>query len=313
MSEERSLEYGDYRDYYGKWWDAAVLRRMQFEQRWFIENLLPTQGRLLVVAPGKTGKSIFCLQMVHCAAMGLPFLGFNVPRPLRVHYLDYEVGPIMMQDRLALMGREYDVPRNQLFVTSFPDPNDLVGTLDSVPDIDIFVVDPAISLGYTDENNNAQIRRLLDNLHRECRERGAGVILVHHTRKSSRDPNVRDRGMGEARGAGAFTDWMDYGISLRTVTEGSSYELTFLSRGGANPEPMTVQRDPESLTYSLQGTTIAMEQAAEDATREYKEANPMASSRILQADLARQLMGRTGKGRTTVYRWMALNGWPRND
>ena len=288
----------------GHAWDAAVLKDIEFQQDWLIDKLLPPEGRLLVVAPGKTGKSIFVMDMMHAAATGESFLGFNIPRALRIHYLDFEVGPILMRDRLRKQGLIHDLPRGRLFVTCFPDSLD--AGLIAVPDIDIFVIDPAISLRYGDENNSAVIRGHLDDLHRKCRDLGAAVIVVHHTRKESRDANVRNRGLQESRGSSAFTDWMDTGIALRTVEEGTSYELTFLTRGSENPPTMVVGRDSTSLTYHLQDGTITMEDAARASEEEWRANNLFARTKVMpKNELVKQLATRTGKSRASCYRWVA--------
>lgn len=295
----------DARTLYGRTMDATELLSMEFEQHWLIEGLLPPEGRLLVVAPGKTGKSIFVMDLCHAAVLGIPFLDFQIVRPLRVHYIDFEVGSIMFQDRLRKMAEVYNLPADRFFVTSFPETLD--AALDAVSDIDLFVVDPAIALRYADENNNAAIRMMLDDLHAKCRARGAAVILVHHTRKQGRDGATRNRGLEEARGAGAFVDWMDAGIYLREVTKGQSYELQFKLRGAEDPPDLTVHRDALSLTYSLPEGILTFEQAASRAEREWRENNPAAHTSISQSDLARKIMEMTGKGRSTVYRWLQQN------
>ena len=64
------------------------------EPEWLIPDLIPGDGWTLVVAPPKTGKSIFMAQAAVAASTGTPFLRWGAPsRPLRVLYCQGDAPP----------------------------------------------------------------------------------------------------------------------------------------------------------------------------------------------------------------------------
>lgn len=239
------------------------------------------------------------MQMAHCAALGVPFLGFSIYSQMRVHYIDGEMGPIFIQDRLQKMECLYPGAADNLFFTMFPDQGVEKAML-QVPDIDLFIIDPAISIRYDDENNSAEVRARLDNLHHIAREVGAAIIIVHHTRKNL--VGVGRAGLKEARGSGAFLDWVDGGLYLhRPDREKDEFTIQFLVRGAEEPPDMVVVRDPTTLTYHVVDGTLQWKEVVEQCLCDW-QVETRRSGWPPTEELVRRVMARTGKSRATVYR-----------
>src|SRR5206468_1030907 len=66
-------------------------------------GILYPKSRIGVTGPGKALKSMFIQNMILSISAGIPFLGFRVPKPRRILYVQSEVSEHAMQDRLARM------------------------------------------------------------------------------------------------------------------------------------------------------------------------------------------------------------------
>lgn len=71
---------------------------------WLIEPLLPTGRAVSIYAPAKTGKSLIVLSAVAAACTGRSVWGLPPQPPVRILYLDYEMTPNDLRERLELLG-----------------------------------------------------------------------------------------------------------------------------------------------------------------------------------------------------------------
>jgi hypothetical protein len=167
-----------------------------------------TPGGLLVLggAP-KVGKSDFLISLLAHMAAGVPFLGFEPPRPLRIFYLQAEIQYHYLRERMQGIRLDPAViagARDNLFATPklklILDNKGLVQVADAIrarfPDSppDIICLDPIRNVfdGGKDgagENDNAAMMFFLTERVEMLREAVApecGLILAHHTKKLNR-------------------------------------------------------------------------------------------------------------------------------
>lgn len=204
-----------------------------------------TPGGLLVLggAP-KVGKSDLTISwLVHMAA-GQPFLGFTPPRPLRVFYLQAEIQYHYLRERLgqiALPARVLVAARDTFVAT--PKLKLLLDTEGSVrvaraiqaafPDAgpDIICIDPIRNLfdggpanshgGSGGENDNTAMMFFLKDrveVLRDYINPACGVILVHHTRKLSKQ-QLKDDPFLALSGASALRGFYTSGLILHRPDE----------------------------------------------------------------------------------------------
>lgn len=202
-----------------------------------------TPGGLLVLggAP-KVGKSdLLIAWLVHMAA-GVPFLGFTPPRALRIFYLQAEIQYHYLRERMQQIGLHAELiaaARDNLVVT--PKLKMLLDAEGSArvaaairaafPDdpLDILCIDPIRNLfdGGPDgggENDNAammfflkeRVEALRDHIDPDC-----GVVLIHHTRKLSKQ-QVKDDPFLALSGASALRGFYTTGLILHRPDEESS-------------------------------------------------------------------------------------------
>jgi AAA domain len=223
-----------------------------------------TPGGLLVLggAP-KVGKSDLLISwLVHMAA-GVPFLGFTPPRPLRIFYLQAEIQYHYLRERLKqialppevlaaardtfvatpklkmLLDNEGSVRVARAVQTAFPN---------ATPDI--LCVDPIRNLfdggpeGGGENDNTAmmfflkeRVEVLRDHIDPEC-----GVILIHHTKKLSKQ-QVKDDPFLALSGASALRGFYTSGLILHRPDEDCSQrKLEIELRNGPALPPKVIDK-----------------------------------------------------------------------
>ncbi len=204
-----------------------------------------TPGGLLVLggAP-KVGKSDLTISwLVHMAA-GVPFLGFTPPRPLRVFYLQAEIQYHYLRERLgqiALPARVLAAARDTFVATpklkllldaegsirvaraiqaAFPDAGPDIICIDPIRNL--FDGGPANSHGGSggENDNTAMMFFLKDRVEvlRDYINPACGVILVHHTRKLSKQ-QLKDDPFLALSGASALRGFYTSGLILHRPDE----------------------------------------------------------------------------------------------
>lgn len=223
-----------------------------------------TPGGLLVLggAP-KVGKSDFLISwLVHMAA-GVPFLGFTPPRPLRVFYLQAELQYHYLRERLHQIGLPPEVlasaregfvatPRLKLLL----DGGGVARVAEAVRSAfrdsppDALCIDPIRNVfdGGPDsggENDNSAmmffLRERVEALQAAVNP-DAGVILVHHTKKLSKQ-QVKDDPFLALSGASALRGYYTTGLILHRPDEDSTARrLEIELRNGPALEPKLVDK-----------------------------------------------------------------------
>lgn len=203
-----------------------------------------TPGGLLVLggAP-KVGKSDLTISwLVHMAA-GVPFLGFTPPRPLRVFYLQAEIQYHYLRERLsqiALPAKVLAAARETFVATpklkllldaegsmrvaraiqaAFPDAGPDIICIDPIRNL--FDGGPANSHGGGGENDNTAMMFFLKDrveVLRDYINPACGVILVHHTRKLSKQ-QLKDDPFLALSGASALRGFYTSGLILHRPDE----------------------------------------------------------------------------------------------
>jgi KaiC/GvpD/RAD55 family RecA-like ATPase len=200
---------------------AEELVQKQIKEEYLIKGLLEKQGSLLII--GQTGikKSMLTLHMALTLAtrhkdnrlwgiFELP------PKRIRTLFIQSENGISATQKRINLMVKSNPDLRNGMRRLFFPDGiNDcrITGDLRTESFREkikalifktkarLIVVDPLISFNYADENNNTEVRKVLNTLTEICDITKVACIVVHHMGKSSSND------VFSGRGASAIADW----------------------------------------------------------------------------------------------------------
>ena len=107
---------------------------------------------------------------------------------------------------------------------------------------EVVIYDPLTSLHSVNENDNVQIRKILDNITEINRKFGTTATVVHHFGKPTENSVTAHR----TRGASSIRDWADTLIAVtRKKHEHKTLRLLeFIKvRNGPEPKPLLLERD----------------------------------------------------------------------
>ncbi len=169
-------------------------------------NVFERQDKIMVVGPTKSRKSFFAMQMALCLAAGMPFLGMEVPRPVRVLYVDLENREAWLKRRLRKMVKALDLTAEQvsnlMFVPARRNQGiDINAILTESMRIrpDVLILDPIYKLDAADENDQTLRKLLVAMLGDIAEKANCAIVLVHHDPKGDANlRDVRDRGSGSS-------------------------------------------------------------------------------------------------------------------
>ena len=223
-----------------------------------------TPGGLMVLAGApKVGKSDFLLSLLSHMAAGMPFLGLTPPRPLRIFYLQTEIGYHYLRERCRASDFNDKLPAfapDNLIMT--PQSNLLLNKegvstvkrsiLAHFPDepVDMIVVDPLRNVydrGNDENGENSNdgmlffLTKRLDAL-RSTLNPEAGIILVHHTRKIQKKQLESDPFQALA-GASSLRSYYTTGALLfKEDEELSPRKMVFELRNGKELKPKYIDK-----------------------------------------------------------------------
>lgn len=236
-------------------------------------GVLPKRGRMLVGGQPAIGKSMFVLNMAYALAAGTPVFNFRyrkhgqeqdpvlpVWNPVRVLYLDQEIGPDSMRERLRSIHhslKESKAENN--FIIRSRDTNLMLDDRESrsywqellqevQPEVVVF--DPFANFHTSEENDQGRMGRVLHTIDEMIGEYDFAAIVIHHFGKPGGVDSGRF-GIHRFRGSSRITGWADTRLTLdasRKVGEQGRLSLSWTLRQGRPLMDMSVQVNPDTLT-----------------------------------------------------------------
>lgn len=195
--------------------------------RYLMRPVLPAHQIAIVGAPAKSGKTLFCLNWAYRLAGGEEFLGWKAGEPLRVLYVDREMGEWAMRDRLRPIHADImnPVAPDNLFIecrsrkavsleTGTVGLANLRAMVEQTEPAVLFL-DPLRDLFSGDENDSGVMTKVFAEVFHLADEFGVTPIIVHHSAKPGTDPGMR-------RAAG---DPLNMRGSSRIFDVGSTYAM----------------------------------------------------------------------------------------
>lgn len=212
-------------------------------RRLILSPWLPEKGAAMVYALKGVGKTLLGLGVAHAVATGGGFLGWSVPEPRRVLYIDGEMPAADMQERLrAILGGEsasanFRMLCGDLTERGLPDLATREGQRafdNAVGDADLIILDNISTLCRSGKENEAEAWQTVQDWTLGHRRAGRSTIFLHHAGRG-----------GNQRGTSKREDVLDSMIALRhpsdyTPGQGARFEVHFekhRSFHGADAEP----------------------------------------------------------------------------
>lgn len=197
-------------------------------ETWLIEGLLPVGGNMLVYGDPKVGKSYAALQLAACLSSGVEWLGFSIPQPAPVVYLQFDtprslwakrvadlseagipVEAVHFGDRETMQTFPFDIMEPQHFAKLVSGLSSLTVKSDEGEDVDItagaVIIDTLREAHSGDENDSTEMQEVIAHL--EAAVKPAALILISHSRKSN--PEQGFSLMNDNRGSNYIVGRMD--------------------------------------------------------------------------------------------------------
>jgi hypothetical protein len=259
------------------------------EDVWLVDRWVKLNGLTLFVGKSGIGKSIYSLNLALSAAGGVSFLGrFAVSEPMKVLYIDLEMGVYELRNRLNTLLRHYPKQAAQnirlcsLGQLDLPNPNHLKrldNTIKHYKPRFVIIDNHSRTLGDKDENNNSEMTFYILNPYRKLMSAlNFGLFLPHHTPWEK----------GRPRGATALPNAAEAVILLEETSNEFITQFTFKkerSAGKSGPKVLRVRYDP--MTYLLHPVGIDLNSLKLPAKR---------------ADIVRELQQKDGIPGPSAYR-----------
>jgi hypothetical protein len=224
-----------------------------------ISGVLPRGGLLQLLGAPKVGKTILGLNLALAIAGGNDFLCWPTFAG-GVVYLSGEGGIELLFERLGRMAPKGGTELDRIYLWA-PEPGGLRLRLDNPAHrralarecikrgVIAVIVDPLALFHGCDENDSTSMRALVQGLLDLGQETQAGIVLVHHTRKTG--PRSRSGSPEEGRGSSIVHGAVDASLVLKA--QGDSVVATPQLRWSPSPAAMILKLDEETLTFSVVG------------------------------------------------------------
>jgi putative DNA primase/helicase len=199
-----------------------------------IDPWLPQKGLVMIFSKRGVGKTFFSLAAAYAIACGEGFLGFDVPKPRKVMFIDGEMPAAVMQKRLASIveGHKRQPPDPSFFrilcadtiEAGLPDLGTKQGqaAIDAIiGDAEVIFADNLSSLMRQGKENEAESWIPIQGWALAHRRAGRSIVVLHHAGKG-----------GEQRGTSRREDVLDTVINLRRPSnynpeQGACFEIHF--------------------------------------------------------------------------------------
>ncbi|RKS77584.1 AAA domain-containing protein [Motilibacter peucedani] len=181
------------------------------EPRWLVENRIVRQSLTVLGAKPGVGKSWLSMDLAVALAAGRPWVGIDIPQPMRVLYVDAENGDDIALERIQQLGGTSTSLGGRLhYVTAsiqLPAASGVARLRATIEwhQPDLVIVDTLASVAPLAEKDTENSSLFLAGVWHLARDHGAAMLLLHHLRKSLQgaprdDPKDAFRGAGHLIG-----------------------------------------------------------------------------------------------------------------
>jgi hypothetical protein len=216
------------------------------EINWLVEDVIQRGANGFICSLPKVGKSWLAVDLALSLALGLPWVGFDVRRPVKVALITREDNPALTRWRLdrllAGKNRLKTELAERLYVNSREqspefrlDKAELLAPMIAELKIvqpEFVLLDVFNILHSADENDNTEMRQILELLNRLQREVGCAIGAIHHFNKSI-EGSLTQR----LRGSSAIAGWAEWLIGVEAL-DSHIRKMQFELKAAESPEAL---------------------------------------------------------------------------
>ena len=238
---------------------SQILSEPEPEERYLLKPILERGDKGFVVSSYKTGKTLFLTQLTLCLSSGMPFLGFEVPSPVKVLYIRFELKDFRFRRRLDLMvnglGGLDKVKIEPFFqlergfnITEEKDFEWLLNLIEKHK-AEVLLLDPLYKIAPLDLKDTANAMPLIgrfDSIIEAYPD--LSIITAHHMRKQVGNEN---ESWDSTYGPMFFFADTDFEIRIKPKHRGTP-DFTFEHiSNDVSVDSFTFKRNPETLLYYI--------------------------------------------------------------
>jgi hypothetical protein len=227
---------------------TSFLKEAPEEIDWLITGVIQRGANGFLCAVPKGGKSWAATDMALSLAMGVPWLGFDVPKPVRFALISREDIPTLTAWRTKhlLLGKRGDtnLAETNLYINTRQQSNELmldneeqVGELVMAMkwrQVEFAIFDVFNVMHGADENDNPEMRKVLRQLSKIQSQVGCGIGVVHHSNKAESGSMTQ-----RLRGSSAIAGWAEWLIGISIVDEEQKIRrMEFELKAAQPPNPI---------------------------------------------------------------------------
>lgn len=237
---------------------AMLFAAAQEPHRWVLEGLIEQGDQVILAGAPKAGKSLMASQIALAIASGGNFLGWRVPAPMKVLYINLEIRRKWFASRIGKQIGGW-AEMSQYLSFSAIDTYRTIDILDATErrDVserirktnpDVIIWDVLARMHTADEKDQAAMKLVMQAIRVASSDRAH--IVVHHSRKPSPD-HVGPQTATDIRGSGAIHGEVDLALVLsKRPGQGARYCLTFSARNVDPPDELLLNLN-ENLSFYL--------------------------------------------------------------
>jgi len=280
---------------WGKFWADETP-----SEDWLIEPILPAARQTAIYSQAKQGKSLLALDVVAAAATGRSILGSTPIDPIRIVYIDLEMTPADLRERLIDLGYGPSDCMDRLAYYQLqalpPLDTDLGGeVLNAIATehgAEAVVVDTMARAVHGEENSADTYRNFYAYSGRRLKAAGISLLRLDHQGK--------DAAQGQ-RGSSAKDDDLDVVFKLTADDMGRIVLKRTRSRVAWVPSEIVLQRKEEPLRHVL--ATDSWPAGTAETARALEELEVALDA---TADVAMTALKRVSKGKRKAVVLAAL-------
>lgn len=232
----------------------VFLRTIPDDVNWMVKDVIERGANGVIAAVPKGGKSWSAADLVIALSTGTPWLGFEVPRPVRTGFIAREDNPSLTGWRLNHLARgrglDFEHMGDNLYLNTRAQSDQLMVDDDEqmaelkrallACKIEFAIFDVLNVLHQADENDNTEMRRVLSRLSQLKADTGCSIGLVHHYAKVP--PGLAQQTVSpwqRLRGASSILGWSEWLIGISMEDEAQQIRrMEFELKAAQPPQPI---------------------------------------------------------------------------
>src|SRR6185437_12497423 len=236
------------------------LATVSSEVDWLVAEIIQRGSNGFICSLPKVGKSWLAVELALSLALGLPWLGFSVPHSVKTALVTREDNPALTKWRMShllkgktrtmadLDGRLYVNSREQSAEFRLDKADLLASMIAGLKAIkpEFVILDVFNVMHAADENDNTEMRAVVEQLSVLQREIPCSIGVVHHFNKQS-EGSLTQR----LRGASAIAGWAEWLIGIESISgEQKTRRMSFELKAASQPDSITYEVQTDELEYS---------------------------------------------------------------